>query len=103
MYDGLFLFIARTFNVEAYLDVSKVQSLLWSIGDVTILWFGLLIAKLSRPKNKQASIIIRFIILGITIVMVACLMLMNRLSQWNALEVSIVGIHFLLVFEKDVE
>jgi len=91
------LWISRVFDITAYLGITKIQGLLWSVADIVmILAFLLVVDILIRKQGSRVSCW-RYILLFSTLLMTPFLLFTRSSKAFFLLESAIFGIQYLIL------
>ena len=96
-FTDMLLWLSRHFTNEAYLFLTKVQGVAWSIVDLVLILFLLKIIDLARKKKKAKRILYRYLLLLFTALLVPFLIFAKTSGAFSLLESIICGIHFSIL------
>jgi hypothetical protein len=91
------LWIGSNFNAGLYLLTSKIQAVLWSAGDVVLVFAALRIADLARRKAGMRRLNVLYGLLWLTVLLTPLLVFAATRRQFFLLECTICGLQFLIL------
>lgn len=95
--ETIFLWIGANFTTEVYMLYTKFQGILWSLGDIVLVFALLKIADSIRIRRQKQKIRIRYIFLLFSAILTPLLVFTQTPKQFLFLESIICGTQFTIL------
>lgn len=95
--DTILLNIGSDFGRNAYMILTKIQGILWSIANTAIVFFFLKITGLVRMQYHRKTIRFRYFFLLVTVILSPFLLVTDSKTVFFTLEAAIYGIQYTIL------